>query len=403
MKTSTCNSSCNFTAFKVVKKEGRCNYHKAGGYHDSTTFGPIGLCLEAYHNAYPYCLGMLYGAEFESEGSPPPLIRCPSPENYVIMEIAKSPLSLRFKFLNIIKRIVNKFFPIAIPRHRIFLKVRKVVGDCPKKHKAGEVFEFNLGNMQLTKNTIIPLGYPSEMCPAAFDNVYPFIGVYSLSKKFPWTKDGSPSIIQCPDHKANISFRFDKRGKCEKELKQASQIRCVDYEGLALKVLGGEGECGYGYATNTRYSLMQLIPPGVCLAMFHTAIPYYITLANGGRFAWLKDRDAVIFQCPNPEIAVAMNLMVKERNNNELRLDVLETRGTCPQQMLPGKQFGLQKDKLPFCPKALDALFPYINTLNAINQNTGQGKNISLRVACPGYSRYRIFEVSFDSKSTEAN
>lgn len=397
MNTSTCNSNCNFTTFKVVKKEGRCNYHKARECQDNTTLGPKGLCLEVYHNAYPHCLGMLYGATSEDECTASHLIRCPSHENYVVMEIVRSPLFLRFKLLNIIKKIVNKFFPIAIPRCRILLKVRKVIGDCPKKHKTGDAFEFNLGNLQLTSNIIIPLGYPSEMCPAAFDNLYPFIGWHSLNKRLPWINDDNHSILQCPDHKSNISFRFEKIEQCENKLQQAPNNSCVDYDGLTVKVLGGKGECRYGYAINREYSCGELIPPGFCLAMFHTAIPYYLTLINGGRFGWLRNRNAIIFQCPNPNVAVVANLSAIDNISHKLSFEVTETKSKCPQQMLLGKKFNLQKDRLPFCPKALDALFPYINILNATRLNTTheKSKSISATVACPGYPSYRIFELSF--------
>ena len=214
MEISTCNFTTEGTCVTVIKKEGRCNYHKAGNFFDIKEFGPKGLCIEAYHSVYPFCLGMLYGADlFGNKEAENNLAHCPSADNYVVMKINSAPLPLRIKALNIVKSFVNSFYPVAFSKRRIFIEIVEVTGVCPKNHKTGEMFEFNLGNLQLTKNVIISLGYEKEMCPAAFNSLYPFLGWYSITKKMPWAQKDSQSVLQCPDHKANVSFEFNEKPK----------------------------------------------------------------------------------------------------------------------------------------------------------------------------------------------
>ena len=174
-----------------------------------------------------------------------------------------------------------------------------------------------------------------------------------------------------------------------------SENCCVDYTGLKIKAIGLHGDCRWGILPNMQFNLEQLTPHNMCLAAFHTAIPYILTLKNGGRFAWLRDRNVVIFQCPNPEVAVVMNLSIHEEKDHQFSIEVIKTRGTCPQKMLPFNMFTLNRNSIPFCPKAMDSLFPYVNMLNAIKQNPCNKSPEALRVVCPGYPNYLIFEISY--------
>lgn len=210
MKVSTCNYFDGETKFTVIQKDGRCNYHKIDSQYAKSKLAPKGLCIEAYHNIYPHCLAMLYSADLstENEGEDV-LVRCPSVDSYVAIKIIKATLPLRIKVLNIMKSLVNRIYPVAISRRRISIEIAHVTGDCPNKHITGEIFEFNLGNLQITKNIIVSLGYEKELCPAAFDSLYPFLGWYYIAGKLPWTRKNSLPIVQCPDHKANVSFELD--------------------------------------------------------------------------------------------------------------------------------------------------------------------------------------------------
>lgn len=211
MDISVCQiSSKKRLELEVVCKEARCNYHKIGDCYPFERIGPEGLCIAAYHNAYPFCLALLYGGRLSQgkHNGNKVYVRCPSPENYVVMEIFRTPLSLRMKILRMIKQVVNVIYPVGINRSRIMIKIVKRKGNCPLGHRAGDVFEFDLGNFQVTKNLILKLGYPEEVCPAAFDNIYPFLGAYLMKRKLPWTNKDFQSIVQCPDHKANVTFKI---------------------------------------------------------------------------------------------------------------------------------------------------------------------------------------------------
>jgi uncharacterized repeat protein (TIGR04076 family) len=115
------------------------------------------------------------------------------------------------KILKTIKQVVNTAVPVGIIRNRVMIKIIKKEGNCPCTYRDGDVFEFNPGNLQITKDMILSLGYPKEICPAAFDSIYPFLGAYLIRQKLPWANKDFRSIIQCPDHNANVSFKIKNK------------------------------------------------------------------------------------------------------------------------------------------------------------------------------------------------
>lgn len=168
-------------------------------------------------------------------------------------------------------------------------------------------------------------------------------------------------------------------------------VSCVNYKGLKIRVSNVIGKCPFNKRVNDEYFLEQVCPKNMCLALYHGAIPYLFTFLRGGRFAWLRDRNSVVIQCPNPNVSVTMNIRRPSNGKRKIDIAIIETKGVCPFGMKKGDSFNLNEDELKFCPQALDALFPYINTLQA-QERTGEGKQ-PFKVACPGYPDYVIFEI----------
>ena len=191
--------------FKCVRKDGRCGYHKKGQEYRFSNLTPKGLCPEAYHNLYYASLGILFNAKFEEKQL---IVKCPAENNWVVFRAGFEKLNLRFKILNVVKRVLFRLFPGQIYQGRLFWEVIKINGECPRGHLMGLRFYINMGNFQITRNLLFPLGQARGLCPAVFDNFFPYFYMWRMSKTVPCSK-GSPSVlIQCPDHKANITFEI---------------------------------------------------------------------------------------------------------------------------------------------------------------------------------------------------
>ncbi len=189
-----------------VNKEGRCSYHTENQHFEFTELFPAKLCPEAYHNLHCISLGLLFNATFSEKQL---IAKCPGTENYVVFKAGFDKLNLRFKFLNLVKYLLYRIYPGQIFRGRLFWTVAEVKGKCPLEHKVGSKFYINLGSLQITKDLLFPLGEPHSICPALFDNLFPYMQNYRLEKTGGYF-DSSDNRIQCPDHLANVTFKISR-------------------------------------------------------------------------------------------------------------------------------------------------------------------------------------------------
>lgn len=194
----------------VIKKESRCRYHHKGSICAYKQISPKKLCPELYHSSYPYCLSLAYGVILDKVT----IVKCPSNNLKVYASIIRRPPSFTQKMLVWLKQVLNIFMPQDIIKSRVFIRIEKVMGDCPNEHETGQEYEFNLGNEYLKwpgrfnflKRIGIEYRNNRELCPAAFDAYYPLAGYFFQNKCFPWFNDAMDTI-QCPDHVANITFQ----------------------------------------------------------------------------------------------------------------------------------------------------------------------------------------------------
>lgn len=146
------------TSYKltVVNKNSRkCRYHKKGQVYTSQEMAPKELCPEAFHSIYPYALGLLYGVNTENF-----FVRCP--KGNVIFLLERKPAKLASMLKYRIKQLIDPFYPLDPRKYLVKIRVFRLFADCLKGHSQGQEFEFNQEN-------------DAELCPAAFDSIYPFI------------------------------------------------------------------------------------------------------------------------------------------------------------------------------------------------------------------------------------
>lgn len=164
-----------------------CKYHnKKGGIYNRKGLSPDGMCPHLFHKAYPYALALLYGARFKgAEENATIAVTCPALEDPISIEvyrIRQDGVTERIK--NFLKELLVLLNLHCNPLYyRVYMKVIKASWGCRYNHREADVFEFNIGDS-------------AEVCPAAFDAVFP-----QLVKQ-----EGSLSIV-CPDHLGKVSFR----------------------------------------------------------------------------------------------------------------------------------------------------------------------------------------------------
>ena len=137
---------------------------------------PDGMCPWLYYSAYPYMLGLLFGADFMHNSDGDANVACPA--------------------INGVRSFVRKReHPGHIEDSRISPKSHFVIyteivgvgecgdaGDCPKGHKVGDRF-------------IFPTSMKEQyMCPAAWYQTFPF-----LTGKIDLPECLKMDAIKCPD------------------------------------------------------------------------------------------------------------------------------------------------------------------------------------------------------------
>jgi len=182
----------NYThdAVTAVELKKKCRYHKKGGQSFTLdAIAPAGLCLDAFHIAYPYCLTLLYDGDFNASCHRPcdanrVIIQCP--RGKMKMEVAR--IHLLPKTVKTLKTAAEKafkklFYPPDVIDYKIRIKIIEAADGCP--HKPGELYYMNIRDT-------------NELCPASFDAVYPFLGVKDIQ------------LVHCPDHEG-ILYELTRR------------------------------------------------------------------------------------------------------------------------------------------------------------------------------------------------
>ena len=178
------------TSKKYLEKHTCSYYRQCNETFDIEHLGPKGLCLDLYFAAYPYFLGLLYGAEFSWEKDKDAVnAQCPAPDGNVHFEVRRVPLRKE-----VISRGVRKKYKIMLKIAHVEKKTGEYINNsCICSHKVGEEFEFNQGD------------FLEQMCPAAFYNIYPVLKLMLNGGKECWKKNNRV-YMQCPDNKTAIMF-----------------------------------------------------------------------------------------------------------------------------------------------------------------------------------------------------
>lgn len=184
------------TSKKNLKKHTCKYYRKELEVFDLDHLAPKGLCLDLYFAAYPYCLSLLYGACFTWEKDKNVVnAQCPAADGNVHFKVKRIPLKKQ-----VISNGIKKNNKIIVEIIRVEKSKGEYENSCICPHETGEKFEFNQGD-DLT-----------QMCPAAFYNIYPNLKSMLNKGEPSWSKNGKV-FMQCPDNISGIMFEITKENR----------------------------------------------------------------------------------------------------------------------------------------------------------------------------------------------
>lgn len=171
-------------------------------YHSSPTgierSSPAGMCLAAFHVAYPYGLALLYDGKFASaNGKETAYVRCPNHRGGIVLEVKR--VLVTSTVVRYLKSVAARafellFHPVDIIDHKIVYTVSDVQGNCPAHHKVSQQFELNIWDKK-------------ELCPASFHSLYPYLSLKNQGFSFDWQEGKESNEVSCPDcHGAVYKF-----------------------------------------------------------------------------------------------------------------------------------------------------------------------------------------------------
>ena len=79
---------------------------------------------------------------------------------------------------------------------KIIITIVEQSGFCDAGHKKGQEFIYE--------------GKLPDICPAAWDALYPYVRVLQFGGNLPWEKEGE-AYVACPDHRNPVVFKLERR------------------------------------------------------------------------------------------------------------------------------------------------------------------------------------------------
>lgn len=167
---------------------------------------------------------------------------------------------------------------------------------------------------------------------------------------------------------------------------------CFKFKDFIVKVKSIEESCPAGYKVGDYFTVESIIPRGLCPFLYHTTLPYIEALENGALFR-IRKRNFITVQCPNPKVGVVVNIIKKNHQGVQIGISNTRTKKlNCPYFNLePGNKWFFDRKPMPFCRKAFDSIFPYLNALSS--QIRGVLRNEYTSVTCPSYPNFVTFQL----------
>ncbi len=358
------------------------SFHKKCGYCKSAKVAvgregvsPQGFCIDAFYAVYPYLLALLYDAKFDfRSGAKALVIRCPNSASPSFIKVSFKRKKLK-PLLNILEKT---FRALGSPK------------DAIDKIMTAEVLHEN-------KDCLMPAGsgfalrIPDirQLCPASFFSLYPFLYAH---KKDPGA--GLPQMsFSCPDPKTCVTYEVDTSAVAlAKEATPSVGLCCFEGGAIAYK-LTATTACGPSCPTQgnneKEVALDKILPAGLCSTLLNVAVPYILTLRQGGYFKWRMDSHTVEAQCPHPLAPVVFEVKRDGRDRQKISLLIKKAHPSCPRCHREGEVFELDPSG-QLCLHLFARLFPYLLLLERARKTDKTLEGFDLE--CPWHegASYRL-------------
>ena len=348
----------------------KCGYCRTGKeLYGSDMLSPKGFCVDAFYAVYPYLLALLYDANLSggpfAEGL---IIRCPNSDKPALIKV-KFRYKKTMAILNLIENISRAIgFPKDAIDKVVMLEVVGDNGQCSLKN--GELFKINIPDIK-------------NVCPAAFFSMYPLINIClrNIQQSARQAEDDKISFL-CPDPKTNIIYdvSLPQKGSAASLLTKNKPCDYMPnmskYKVTVLK----NADCLIRPWHEKEISLDKLVPSGICPFVLNIAMPYIITLYNGGHFKWRKDIDTVEAQCPSCHGQVAFEIKRDKSDSKKISLNINKIGGRCPNNHKKGESYYFDFSKV-ICPHLFMRIFPAVLMLKYADSK--EKYKDGLLIACP--------------------
>ena len=117
----------------------------------------------------------------------------------------------------------------------------------------------------------------------------------------------------------------------------------------------------YSEIEKFNFFMNSLAPQTLCPFAAHELFPYVFSFNKGSWFRWMKDKNAVFAQCPNP--AVNLSFKVKKNSHNKIFAEVVSKKGAC----LAGHNIGDVFELAQANPNKLNYDLCYLNKIESLD------------------------------------
>lgn len=185
--------------------------------------------------------------------------------------------------------------------------ISDINGDCPYRHKKGDVFKVTNMNSD-------------SLCGSLYQAIHSNLTTIHYGGTLPWEKESDTFKGICPKNRVTVEV---KRIELDKPMPFRTQNRVIEMTGkgfsgndkykIFLEVLSVANNCTWGHQDGHRIELDNFNIGKVCGFMYWEIYQYVNLLLSGGCAPWEAEPHILHGCCPDPFNQVTYRLIREKR------------------------------------------------------------------------------------------